>query len=198
MGKRDPRIDAYISKSADFARPILTYIREVVHEGCPEVEETIKWGSPHFDYKGIMCGMAAFKQHCAFGFWKGSLIVGTSKTAEAMGQFGRIEKVSDLPPRKTLLSCVRKAKKLNDQGIKSPITAKRKSRPEIPVPDYFRTALGKNRKAQAAFDALSPSHRREYLEWITEARTEATRERRMSTALDWITEGKSRNWKYER
>ena len=199
MGKRDPRVDAYIAKSADFAKPILTHIRAVVHEGCPEVEETLKWGMPHFDYKGMMCGMAAFKQHCTFGFWKGSLVLGgDKKDVDGMGQFGRIQKVSDLPPKKTLIGCIRKAKQLNDDGVAAPHLANRRKKPEIAMPTYFSAALKKNRKAQAAFDAFSPSHRREYLEWITEAKTEATREKRMETALEWIADGKSRNWKYQR
>ena len=199
MGKRDARVDAYIARSADFARPILTHIRAVVHEACPEVEETMKWSMPHFDYKGMMCGMAAFKQHCTFGFWKGSLVVdGDRKDVDGMGQFGRLEKVTDLPPKKTLVAYIKKAKQLNDDGVKAPHIAKRKAKPEIEVPDYFRAALKKNKKAQAAFDAFSPSHRREYVEWVTEAKTETTRLKRMETAIEWISEGKSRNWKYAR
>ena len=199
MGKRDARVDDYITRSADFARPILTHIRAVVHEACPDVEETMKWSMPHFDYKGMMCGMAAFKHHCTFGFWKGSLVVGGDrKDVDGMGQFGRLEKVTDLPPKKALVAYIKKAKQLNDEGVKAPHSAKRKAKPEIEVPDYFRAALKKNRKAQAAFDAFSPSHRREYVEWVTEAKTEATRDKRMETAVEWISEGKSRNWKYAR
>ena len=199
MGKRDKRVDAYIAGSADFAKPILTHIREVVHEACPEVEETIKWGMPHFDYKGIMCAMAGFKHHCTFGFWKGSLVLGADrKDVDGMGQFGRLEKVSDLPPKKGLIGYIRKAKQLNDEGVRAPHLAKRGKRPEMEMPDYFRAALRKNKAARAAFDAFSPSHRRDYLEWITEAKTEATRDKRMETALEWIEEGKPRNWKYRR
>jgi uncharacterized protein YdeI (YjbR/CyaY-like superfamily) len=154
---------------------------------------------PHFDYRGMMCGMAAFKEHCTFGFWKGSLVVDADKLkADGMGQFGCIEKVADLPPKKTLIGYVKKAKRLNDEGVKAPHIAKRRNKPEIQVPDYFRAVLRKNRKAQAAFDAFSPSHRREYVEWITEAKTEATRNKRMETAIEWLSEGKSRNWKYQR
>ena len=199
MGKRDKRVDAYIARSADFAKPILTHIRTVVHQACPEVEETIKWGVPHFDYKGMMCGMAAFKQHCTFGFWKGSLVLGANrKDVDGMGQFGRLEKVTDLPPKKTLVGYIRKAKQLNDERVAAPHIAKRGKRPAIEMPDYFRAALNKNKTAKATFDAFSPSHRREYLEWITEAKTEATRNKRMETALEWISQGKSRNWKYQR
>ena len=199
MGKRDPRVDAYIATSSDFAKPILNHIRSVVHEVCPDVQETVKWGTPFFDYHGVMCNMAAFKAHCAFGFWKGSLVLGNDvKDADAAGQFGRIENVSDLPPKKVLMGYIRQAMKLNEDGVKPMRTKTGTKKPELDVPDYLRAALKKDRKAQTAFDAFSPSHRREYIEWITDARTEATRNKRMETALEWIAEGKSRNWKYQR
>jgi len=197
MGKRDPRIDAYIARSADFAKPILTHIRDVVHEACPDVEETMKWSAPHFDYRGMMCGMAAFKQHCTFGFWKASLIVG-GETRDGAGQFGKLQKVSDLPSNKVLSGYIRKAMKLNDEGVKLSRPAARTKKPDIVVPDYVSSALARNKKAKAAFEGFSPSHRREYVEWITEAKTEATRDKRLSTAIEWMSEGKSRNWKYER
>lgn len=199
MGKRDPRVDAYIARSSDFAKPILNHIRSVVHEACPEVQETVKWGAPFFDYQGVMCNMAAFKAHCAFGFWKGSLVLGNDvKDADAAGQFGRIEKVSDLPPKKVLMGYIRQAMKLNEDGVKPMRTKTGTKKPELDVPDYLRAALKKDKTAQTAFDAFSPSHRREYIEWITDAKTEATRNKRMETALEWIAEGKSRNWKYQR
>ena len=197
MGRRDARIDAYIAKSGDFAKPILAHIRNVVHEACPDVEETMKWSAPHFDYKGMMCGMAAFKQHCTFGFWKASLILG-GEMRDGAGQFGKLEKVSDLPSKKVLSAYIQKAMKLNDEGIKLSRPAAREKKPEIEVPPYLRTALTKNKKAKAAFEAFSPSHRREYVEWITEAKTDATRDKRLTTAIEWMSEGKSRNWKYER
>jgi uncharacterized protein YdeI (YjbR/CyaY-like superfamily) len=172
-------------------------IREIVHEACPEVEENIKWGVPAFDYTGMMCGMAAFKQHCTFGFWKGSLIFPDKRDMDGMGQFGRLTKVSDLPSKRELTGYIRKAMKLNEEGIKVE-REKKPKKPDIPMPADLRAALRKNKKAHDAFEAFSPSHRREYLEWITEAKTEATRERRLNTALEWIADGKSRNWKYQR
>jgi uncharacterized protein YdeI (YjbR/CyaY-like superfamily) len=194
---RDPRIDAYIARSADFAKPILTHLRAVVHAACPAVEETMKWSAPHFMYEGMLCGMSSFKAHCAFGFWKGSLILDSNGTsAEAMGQFGRITSMSDLPPRTALVGYVKKAMELNEKGIKSPNRMKRKPKPEAVVPKDLAAALGKNKKARATFDNFSASHRREYIEWITEAKTEATRQRRIETAVEWMAEGKSRNWKY--
>jgi len=198
MGKRDARVDAYIAKSAEFARPILGHIRELVHSACPEVEEAMKWSSPHFLYKGMLCHMAAFKEHCAFGFWKGSLIVGSNDGAaeKAMGQFGRITKLSDLPSKKMLAGYIREAMKLNDDGVKSPTRSKPREPREVVVPDDLAKALQKNKKAGVTFEKFSPSHKREYIEWITEAKTETTRSRRLETAIEWMTEGKSRNWKY--
>ena len=198
MPTRDPRIDAYIAKSADFARPILAHLREVVHAACPDVQETMKWSFPHFEYKGLLCSMAAFKEHCAFGFWKGSLIVAGDGDAErAMGQFGRLTKLSDLPSKKVLTGYIKKAMALNEAGVKSPARSKpRTPRPEAAVPDDLAAALGENPTARSTFDNFSPSHRREYIEWITEAKTPATRTRRLETAIAWMAEGKSRNWKY--
>jgi len=198
MGKTDPRVDHYIAKAADFAKPILTHLRRVVHAACPDVEETMKWSAPHFDYKGeMMCGMAAFKAHCAFGFWKSSLVLDGPSATDAMGQFGRITSIRDLPPDRTITVFVKKAARLNDAGIKvtrKPAAAKAPLR----VPADFTAVLKKRPAARKAFDAFSPSHRREYVEWVTEAKTDATRQKRMATAVEWLTEGKSRNWKYER
>jgi hypothetical protein len=195
MGTRDVRVDAYIAKSAEFARPILEHIREVVHAACPDVVETMKWSFPHFDYKGMMCAMSAFKEHCAFGFWKGSLLVPNSGGEEkAMGQFGRIVKLSDLPSKKVLAGYIKQAMKLNDEGVKSPSRMKPKApKPELAVPDELTSALAANHAARATFEKFSPSHKREYVEWITEAK--ATRARRLQTALEWMAEGKPRNWK---
>ena len=194
VGSRDRRIDAYIQKSAPFARPILTHIREVVHAACPEVEETMKWSLPAFYYKGPMCGMAAFKEHCAVNFWKGSLII-EDPSDEGMGQLGRITSLRDLPPKKTLTAWVKKAGKLNDEGIKVP-RAPRTKKAAVKVPPDLEKALAGNARARAAFERFSPSHRREYVEWIEEAKRAETRARRVATALEWLAEGKPRNWKY--
>ena len=202
MASRDPRVDAYIQKSADFARPILEHLRDTVHSAAPSAEETIKWGMPFFVIDGrILCSMAAFKAHCAFLFWKGSQVVGDSahRSDKAMGQFGRITKISDLPSKTVLTGYIRKAMVMHEELAKSPPRPKPKTKkPAIPMPAPFKAALAKSKKASAAFDKLSPSHRREYLEWITEAKTEATRDRRIATSMEWIAEGKSRMWKYTR
>jgi uncharacterized protein YdeI (YjbR/CyaY-like superfamily) len=195
---RDKRIDAYIADAAPFARPILNHLRTVVHAGCPEVEETMKWSFPHFQYKGLLCSMAAFKQHCAFGFWKGSLLkLDTTKARDAMGQFGRITSRDDLPDDTTLVALVRQAAALNEDGVKAPKRKKSASPPTQPPADLL-AALKRNRKALTTFETFSPSHRREYIEWITEAKMEKTRQHRIETAVEWMAEGKGRNWKYSR
>jgi uncharacterized protein YdeI (YjbR/CyaY-like superfamily) len=197
MATTDPRVDAYIAKAAPFARPILEKLRELVHLGVPEVVETMKWSSPAFEHHGPLAQMAAFKAHCTFGFWKGSLVTKSAKEGDAMGQFGRIESLADLPPDRVVVEYARKAAALNESGVKLD-RPKKHPKPEIPVPDDLATALKRSAEARATFDALSPSHRREYLEWIVEAKREETRVRRIATAIEWLAEGKSRNWKYQR
>jgi uncharacterized protein YdeI (YjbR/CyaY-like superfamily) len=198
MVLRDDRVDAYIAKSPEFARPILTHLREIVHAACPDVEETMKWSRPHFVYKGMLCGMSAFKEHCAFGFWKSSLILDEKGECvdKASGHFGRITAVADLPSKKILTGYIKEAMKLNEAGVKPPVRAKPKSPSEVVVPEDLESALLKNKKAMAGFEKFPPSHKREYIAWITEAKTEATRTRRLETAIEWMAEGKPRNWKY--
>lgn len=200
MPKKNPQVDAYIAQAAPFAQPILKHLRKVVHAGCPAVEETIKWGFPHFDYKGNLAGMAAFKAHCSFGFWKGALLFGPeiAERDDAMGHFGRIARLSDLPNEKTLTGYVRKAAELNDAGVKVPRAAKPKGPRVLEIPDDLTAALRKNTKARKTFEDFSYSHRKEYVEWITEAKREETRRQRLATTIEWLAKGKSRNWKYAR
>ncbi len=203
MPKIAPRIDAYINKSADFAKPVLIHLRNLVHKACPEVEETIKWGFASFDYKGPFCSMASFKQHCAFGFWKTALMkdpkgILSEKKDEAMGSLGRITGLKDLPPDKVIIDFIRQAKKLNDDGVKLPPRKKADRSKELVVPDYFLKAISKNKKAKTTFDNFSYSQKKEYVEWITEAKAEETRDKRMAQAVEWMAEGKIRNWKYVR
>ena len=198
MAVRDPRIDAYIEKAEPFARPILEHLRETVHRACPEVVETTKWGMPYFEYRGTLCSMASFKSHCAFGFWKGALVMGDTPAAEeAMGHFGRITSLDDLPPEEEIAALVRRAMELNEQGVKAPRT-KTAARAEVATPDELLEALREAEGALSRWDAFPPGQRREYAEWIAEAKTDATRQRRIATAVEWIAEGKTRNWKYER
>ena len=198
MAKKDPRIDAYIAKAAPFAQPILRHVRKLVHAACPEVQETMKWRIPHFDYHGIMLGMAAFKEHCSIGFWKGELILGKRAGSDGgMGHFGKITSLKDLPSDKQFVEYVRKAAALNKQGIKKPADLKPKSaRPELTIPEYFRTALRKNKKATATFAGFSYTNKKEYLDWLSEAKREETRAKRLKNTIDWLAEGKPRNWKY--
>jgi uncharacterized protein YdeI (YjbR/CyaY-like superfamily) len=197
MGKRDPRVDAYIAKAADFAKPILTELRDAVHAACPTVEETMKWSFPHFMYKGMLCSMASFKNHAAFGFWKGSLILGDrSKNDEAMGQLGRLARASDLPPKRVLAGYIKKAVALNDEGVKVARAPKPAAPKAVRVPADLTASLKKSAGARTTFAGFSPSHKREYIEWITEAKSDQTRARRLATAIEWMAAGKSRNWKY--
>jgi hypothetical protein len=181
----DPRIDAYIDRQADFARPILIWLRDRIHAACPDVAEDIKWGMPAFSYRNRpLAGMAAFKAHASFGFWYRDQLA-TGKEGEAMGQFGRIESLADLPDDAVMEAQVREAMALTDSG-NIPKRAARSPKPEAEIPEVL-----------ANFDAFAPSCRREYCEWIGEARREATRDKRLAEAMEWIREGKKRHWKYE-
>ncbi len=199
MGTKDPRVDTYIAKSADFARPILAHLRAVVHAACPEVVETLKWSAPSFEYKGILCGMAAFKQHCAFGFWKHALVLDgvDAKAREGMGSFGRITRIGELPSKVQLTRYIEHAMQLNDAGVKALRVKTVKKKPAKMHAD-FAAALNKHKKARATFEAFSPSAQRDYTEWIADAKGDDTRARRLASALEWLAEGKRRNWKYEK
>lgn len=198
MGTKDLRIDAYIAKSAAFAKPILTHIREHMHANCSEISETIKWSMPHFDYKGaIFSNMAGFKAHCALGFWLGDLLKIDANADKAMGHFGRITSLAELPGDKEFARIIKAAMKLHDAGAKAPARPKPTEKDELVVPDYFLIALKKNRQAYATFMAFSASKKKEYVEWVTEAKTDATRDIRLAQAVEWMSEGKSRNWKYQ-
>lgn len=205
MVTKDKRIDAYITKAQPFAQPVMKKLRELVHKACPEVTETIKWGMPSFEYKGPMFGFAAFKQHCVGGFWKSKLLkdpdnhLGERKNqgGEAMGNLGRMTSLKDLPPDKAIIDFIKQHMKLNDEGIKvekkKPVAKK-----ELVIPKELSTALNKNRKASRFWrdENFTPSHKREYVEWITEAKTEETKNKRVATTMEWLAEGKPRNWKY--
>jgi len=198
---RDTRIDAYIAKAQPFAQPILSHLRELIYKACPGVEETIKWSFPNFMYKGaILCNMAAFKEHMAFGFWKASIMddphgILTITEREAMGHMGQIRSLKDLPKDKILKEYIKQAAKLNEQGVK--VEKKVKNAPkELEVPDYLLKAIKKNKAAFKTFESFSTTNKREYVDWITEAKTDATRDKRMAQAIEWMAEGKIRNWKY--
>jgi uncharacterized protein YdeI (YjbR/CyaY-like superfamily) len=193
MGTKDKRIDAYITKAPDFAKPILTKVREMVHDACPDCEETLKWGHPTFMYNGILGGMLAHKNDALVHFWKGALIeVDGTKAPELLG---KMTDAKQLPPKKVFTAIVKQAMKLNEEGTPVP---KRPTKPkkELVMPDEFMAAIRKNKKALAAYEKFSPSHQREYVEWIVDAKREETRDKRIAQAVEWMAEGKPRNWKY--
>ena len=196
---RDKRIDAYIAKAQPFAQPILTHLRELIHETCPDVEETMKWSSPAFDYLGEpFCQFAAFKAHCAFGFWKSKLLDDPKGylTQGGMGGFGKITSRDDLPSDRVLVAFMKQAMKLNEQGTKVAAAPKKEIKVP-PTPAYMTAALKKNANARKQFDAFPPGAKRDYIVWLEEAKTEATRTKRLETAIEWIGEGKHRHWKYQ-
>lgn len=204
MEKYDARIDAYIQKLEPFAQPILNHIRDLVHRACPEATETVKWGFPHFEYHGVLCSMASFKKHCSFGFWKAALLSDPHKLLNiaekaAMGHFGQIKSLADLPDDAILIQYIQEGAKLNKENIKKEAKPKSAiSKQNLVIPDYFQEALNQTEQAKRVFDSFSYSKQKEYITWLTEAKTEATRLKRQEIALEWITEGKSRNWKYEK
>ena len=194
---RDPRIDAYIARQAAFAQPILSHLREAVHAACPEAEETIKWSMPAFTYKGRqLAGMAAFKAHATFGLWRGAeLVEAKPGQANAMGQFGRLTSVADLPPPEELAALIRKAMALNDAGTK-PVRTK-STKPELEPPADLLAALAADDAARDTFAAFPPGCRREYVEWVVDAKRPETRAKRIAQAVEWMAQGKRRHWKYE-
>ena len=195
----DPRIDAYIERAAPFAQPILAHLRAVVHAGCPGATETIKWGMPFFMHGDrILANMAAFKQHCALGFWNGREAIGKGASESAMGQFGRITALADLPAKRELVQIVKRAVALIDAGATTTRAAKHSpAKAELDVPADLIAALARSTAARTTFEAFSPSKRREYVEWLAEAKREETRAKRLAQTLEWLAEGKSRHWKYQ-
>jgi uncharacterized protein YdeI (YjbR/CyaY-like superfamily) len=200
----NPQFDNYIERSAEFAQPILNHLRELVHEACPLVDENMKWSFPNFEYKGsILCHMASFKQHCTFGFWLGgvmddpdNILIKVGETA--MGQFGRIKGLEDLPRDEIIIRYIHEAMRLSDEGVKPPKSEITKTKVDLTIPKELEEALNTNDKARATFDHFSPSKRKEYMEWINDAKTEETKEKRLATTIEWLEEGKSKNWKYDK
>ena len=201
MSNRSPQVDAYIAKAAPFAQPILEKIREAFHAAHPEIEEVMKWSFPHFQYKGIVGNMAAFKQHVSWGFWKAKLMSdpkGILQRADERTSMAaaKLSSAKELPSKKVMVEYIREAIRLNEEGVKVERAPSARSATPVVIPDDLEAALKKDKKAKATFDAFPPSHKREYVEWITGAKQEATRQRRLATTLEWLAAGKSRNWKY--
>lgn len=202
MEKHSVKVDEYIEKSPDFAKPILDYLREIIHEACPDAEEAIKWKFPTFMYKGkILCSITAFKQYCSLGFWLHQemktlqeIEINTEKSS--MFSLGKITCLEDLPSQSQLKRAIKEAMELTDMGVK--MKKAPPSRIEMEIPDYFQSALDAQPKTKEIFEKASPSFRKEYIAWLTEAKTEATRNKRLEQSLEWIAEGKGRNWKYQK
>jgi uncharacterized protein YdeI (YjbR/CyaY-like superfamily) len=202
MAAIDSRVDDYINKSKPFAQPILKHMRRMIHSACPDVKETIKWSFPNFEYNGsILCSMAAFKEHCTFGFWLGAQMPDPDNLLQkvgektSMGSFGQIKRIEDLPPEEVFIRYILEAMALNEKGVKLKKEKVLKLK-EVDTPSWFLDALQQKESTMMAYEKFSPSQKREYIEWFLEAKTEATRTKRMATALEWIAEGKTRNWKY--
>jgi uncharacterized protein YdeI (YjbR/CyaY-like superfamily) len=193
-------IDSYIAKAKPFAQPILKHLRKLVHQACPDVEETIKWGFPHFTYKGILCSIAAFKGHCALTFWKGKLLTDPHQIIDkspvhSMGHLGRLTSLKDLPADSILLAYLQEALQLNEEGLT--LAKKPPKKKALVIPEDFLAAVKKNKAALKTFESFPPSKKKDYIDWITEAKQKATRIKRLATAVEWLSQGKSRNWKYE-
>lgn len=202
MGTKDTRVDAYIAKQQPFAKEICTRVRAIVHEAAPDITEDIKWGHVAFMHKGIVCGLAAFKHHVVFHFWKASLLGGSharrSTDDKTLEQLAKLKSVDELPSKSVIASLVKAAVKLNDGAVKvpkSPMAAKKTKAP-LRTPPSLAKALARNAKAKSTYQGFSPSHKREYVEWICDAKSVETRDRRIEQALGWMSEGKPRNWKY--
>jgi uncharacterized protein YdeI (YjbR/CyaY-like superfamily) len=199
----DRRVDAYIESSPEFARPILIRLRELIHAACPDVSETIKWGAPAYEHRGVLAIMAAMKQHAVFNLWKGDLIpevkeLYREKSSMALGTFGKITSVHDLPPDDKIIAWIKQAMELNERGVKLPQRSRSEPKREVDVPNDLITALEQNDSAHSTFDGVTTARRREYVDWITGAKTDATRQKRLSKAIEWMAEGKHRNWKYDK
>lgn len=198
MPTTDPRVDAYLASAPDFARQLLAELRARVHRVLPDVHETIKWRAPSFECHGLLGGMAAFKAHCTFAFWKERLLLQEDAAiADVVRQCGRLTSPADLPPAAAFTSALQRARELNAAGVRQP-RAKAIPRPALVVPPAFASALSRAKKAKAQFEAFAPSHQREYLEWIQDCKRPETQLRRIEQAIEWLAEGRTRNWKLQR
>lgn len=201
MGTKRKEIDAYIEKSAEFARPILRKLRGLFHEACPEIEETFKWRFPHFEHRGIVGSMAAFKHHVNYGFWKASLMKDPQGILDPVGETSmggdKVTSLADLPPDRVLRTYIQEAVRLNVEDVR-PVRRAKRAPAKVVLPRELTVALAKNAKARATFEAFPPSHRREYAEWIAEAKRDETRGKRVKTTLEWLAQGKPRHWKYRK
>jgi uncharacterized protein YdeI (YjbR/CyaY-like superfamily) len=195
-GARDPRVDAYIAKAQPFAQPILTHLRAMVHQHVTGSDETMKWGMPHFSFCGQnLANMGAFKAHAAFGFWRHAEVMGAPEREGGMGSLGKLTALDDLPSDEEMVAYITKAAALCTEG--KPKRPAPKPKAALDLPDDLGAALRANAAAQGHWDAFSPGKRRDYIEWVVEAKREETRAKRIETIVEWVAEGKDRNWKYK-
>lgn len=197
MASSDPRFDRHLQDAPEFARPLLHELRARVHAICPDVVESVKWRMPAFEFHGLLAGMAAFRAHCTFGFWKDRLLRSDAALAPLLDRLGRMTSVRDLPSKAAFAKVMKAAMRLNVEGIGAP-RRRAAPRPELAVPPELVRALAASKRAKATFDAFAPSHRREYVQWIVEAKKDETRQRRIEQTIEWLAQGKHRNWQYER
>ncbi|RFZ85822.1 hypothetical protein DYU05_09580 [Mucilaginibacter terrenus] len=209
MEQYDSRVDAYIEKSAEFAKPILKHLREIVHNASPEITETIKWSAPFFEYKGVLCFMMAFKQHAGFGFWKAEQLpdphqILYTEGGEAAGSIGKLTSIADIPDADILVWYIKQAMAQKDAAgpVKAKPAAKKVTGPKpanttLDTPNYLAELFISNPEAKAYFDKFSPSQKKEYITWFEDAKTTATRDKRLKEGIEWMNEGKTRNWKYK-
>lgn len=203
MNNLNKKVDDYIAKSEPFAKPILEHLRAIIHETCPDVGEDIKWGTPHYSYKGDhLCMLGSFKNHCSFSIYKAEFlkdekIAASVKAGKKFGYMDKVKSVSELPSTETLISLIKEAMSINEQGIKKviPVSDKPKT---LETPDYLLDALAANEKAKAVWESKSDAFRKDYLVWIIDAKTDATRQKRIEQSLEWLADGKGRFWQYEK
>jgi uncharacterized protein YdeI (YjbR/CyaY-like superfamily) len=201
MAKLNSKVTDYIAKSADFAKPILNHLREIIHSTCPDVEEDIKWGTPHYGYKGDhLVMMAGFKSHCSFSLYKAEImkdktIQDSVKAGKKFGYMDKVKSIDELPAKKVLMAYIKEAMVINESGLKKAVVKSDKPK-VVEMPDYFAKALKANTKAYKVFAEKSDSFRKEYIVWIGDAKTEDTRQKRIEQSLEWIAEGKGRFWQY--
>lgn len=203
MKKPSKVVDQYIEKSPEFAQPILEKIRKAAHKACPDLDEAMKWSVPHFEMDGLLASMCSFKAHARLSFWKGMQLSDPENLLEGHGNTGmsgmKLKSVKDLPTQKVLVAYFKEAAALNAKLSQEATSSPKKKAAKVKVPTMpsdLTSALKNNKQAKLTFDDFSPTHQKEYIEWITEAKREATREKRLAQAIEWMAEGKPRNWKY--
>jgi uncharacterized protein YdeI (YjbR/CyaY-like superfamily) len=200
MGKYDPRVDDYIAKSPAYAQPIMKHIRGLIHQAVPNIVEVIKWAHPHFEYKGPAFSIGAFKEHLGLNFWKSKLMddpEGLFKYDGSAGSMGKIKSLADLPEDDILMAYFMLAADLNEQGVKATTPKTAPEKKQLIIPDDLIAAFKNDTTAMQHFEQFNYSAKKEYVDWLAEAKTTETRQKRLKTIMEWVAEGKTRYWKYK-